>query len=479
MTDAAMSDTDCPLVVDLDGTLVRSDLLHEGLLRLVADQPTKVLSLNSWLAGGKAVFKRHLAEAVTPDIGSLPYDPDILRLLENARGEGRRVALVTASDQAYADQVADHLGLFDEVHGSDGVRNLGGEEKAAFLVERFGRAGFDYIGDSKTDLPVWAEARHALIVSQGHELPAKPAGQVVRVETGRYTTKSLVRALRPHQWLKNSLIALPMFAAFQFEPLTIWAVMLAFACFSLTASGVYVVNDLLDLPADRRHPRKRKRPFAAGDVPIKIGVITAGLLWAVAGLMALLLLPGAFCIVLLIYFAITFAYSLGLKKKAVVDICTLAALYSLRIIAGGAATGIVISPWLLAFAMFLFLALAAIKRQAEMTDLEKTDPTRVTGRPYQVEDLPIIRSIAMSAGYSAVLVMALYINSATALARFPLPEALWLICPLLLYWMTRMVMVTHHGRMTDDPIVFTLSDKVSWAVATAILFVIMIARIGL
>ncbi|MEM9100157.1 MAG: UbiA family prenyltransferase [Pseudomonadota bacterium] len=478
MTDAAKSEKAIPLVVDLDGTLVRSDLLHEGLLRLVSDRPDKIASLGKWLSGGKAQFKRQLAQTVTPDIESLPYDPEILRRIEAAKEDGRPVALVTASDQAYADQVAAHLGHFDEVHGSDGTRNLGGEEKAAFLTERFGKAGFDYIGDSKADLPVWAAARHALIVAQGHDLPAQPAEEVIQVETAPLTTTALIRALRPHQWLKNSLIALPMVAAFQFDGPTLWAVILAFICFSLTASGVYVVNDLLDLPADRRHPRKCKRPFAAGEVPIKTGILTAACLWGVSGLLALALLPWLFCAFLLIYFVITFAYSLGLKKKAVVDICTLAALYSLRIIAGGAATGIVISPWLLAFAMFLFLALAAIKRQAEMTDLEKTDPTRVTGRPYQVEDLPIIRSIAMSSGYSAVLVMALYINSKTAGSRFELPEALWLICPLLLYWMTRMVMVTHQGRMTDDPIVFTLRDKVSWGVGAAIVLSGLAARYG-
>ncbi|MEM8791663.1 MAG: UbiA family prenyltransferase [Pseudomonadota bacterium] len=479
MNEAVTSVPDCPLVVDLDGTLVRTDLLHEGLLRLFASDPTKILSLWGWLSGGKASFKRHVAQSAFPDIESLPFDPEVLRLINAARSEGRQVALVTASDQAYADAVAAHLRLFDEVHGSDGDTNLGGSRKASFLEERFGTGGFDYIGDSSTDLPVWEKARNALIVSRGHDLPARPVEEVIRVETAPHSTKSLIRALRPHQWLKNILIALPMCAAFQFDGPTIWAVLVAFICFSLTASGVYIINDLLDLSADRRHPRKCKRPFAAGEVPIDRGVMTAGLLWVAAALMAALLLPGAFCLVLLIYFVVTAAYSLGLKKKAVLDICTLAALYNLRIIAGAAATSIVISQWLLAFAMFLFLALAAVKRQAEMTDLEKTDPTRATGRPYQVEDLPVIRSIAMSAGYAAVLVMALYINSATAVIIYPLPEALWLICPLLLYWTTRMVMVTHKGRMTDDPIVFTLRDRASWAVGAGISISILVAKIGL
>ncbi|MBY8974427.1 UbiA family prenyltransferase [Rhodobacteraceae bacterium NNCM2] len=468
-----------PLVVDLDGTLLSTDLLHESILQVIAKDPLHALRMPAWLKGGKAAFKRRLTGHTAPDVEALPVNPAVIAEIEAAREAGRPVVLVTASDQIFADMVGEKIGLFDEVHGSDGQRNLGGEVKAAFLVDRYGAGGYDYIGDSRADLPVWEAARHALVVRTPRNLAANPRGEVREIDSAHGGTKALMRALRPHQWLKNILIAVPMLTAYQFDWQTMLMVALAFICFSLTASGVYVVNDLLDLPSDRRHPRKSKRPFAAGEVPIMLGAKTAIGLWLASFVIAIAALPLAFFLTLLVYFIATFAYSLFLKKRAIVDICTLAGLYSLRVIAGGTATGIVISPWLLAFAMFFFLALAAIKRQAEMTDLAHTDPTRKTGRPYEVEDLPIIRDIAMAGGFSSVLVMALYINSATAMKRFPLPEALWLICPLLLYWVIRMVMVTHRRRMTDDPIVFALRDKVSCAVALGIILSAIIAWTGL
>lgn len=470
---------DVPLVVDLDGTLTTTDLLHEGILSLVARSPLAAFSLPFWLGDGKAGFKRRVAEAACPDIATLPLNEAVLQEIDAARSAGRRVVLATASDQIYADAIGRHLDLFDEVHGSDGVRNLGGSEKAAFLEDRFGRAGYDYIGDSATDLPVWAAGRTGIVVDAGHGLNVDAPGGVREIAAGPRSPAALIRALRPHQWLKNALIAVPMLAAYQFDFATLALVSIAIIAFSLTASGVYIINDLLDLPADRRHPRKSQRPFAAGQVAVSTGIITALALWLGALLLALIALPAQFLLVLGLYFVATFAYSLFLKKRAILDICTLAGLYCMRIIAGGAAAGIFISPWLLAFSMFFFLALAAIKRQAEMTDLAHTDPERKTGRPYEVDDLPVIRNIAMSGGYAAVLVMALYINSETAVARFPLPEALWLICPLLLYWMTRLVMVTHRRRMTDDPIIFALRDWVSWGVAVGVLGAAVVARVGL
>lgn len=467
-----------PLVVDLDGSLARTDLLHEGLAAHLSTAPHHLLTMLARLNAGKAPFKRWLADQTVPDLEHLPMNDAVVTAIDAARAAGRPVALVTASDQIYADAVAARMGIFDEVHGSDGERNLGGTAKAAFLVERFGRAGFDYIGDSKADLPVWAEARHALPVGPARNLPIQTTGEILPLDGGG-DPKSVIRALRPHQWLKNMLIALPMLTALQVDLPTILMVLAAFICFSLTASSVYVVNDILDLASDRRHPRKSKRPFAAGEVSIATGMKVAGLCASVAFLLAVAVLPLVFLLVLAAYYVATFAYSLLLKKRAVIDICTLAGLYSIRVIAGGAATGIVLSPWLLAFSMFIFLALAAVKRQAELVDQLHTDPDRKTGRPYEVEDLPIVRTIAMSAGHAAVLVLALYINSQTAVRQYALPEAFWLACPLMLYWLIRMVMVTHRRRMTDDPIVFALRDRVSWGVMGAVFVAAAVAKVGL
>ncbi|MEM8699241.1 MAG: UbiA family prenyltransferase, partial [Pseudomonadota bacterium] len=333
------------------------------------------------------------------------------------------------------------------------------------------------IGDSKADLPVWAAARTALVVGKAAKLPVKAEGAVETLP-GAGSTKAVIKAMRPHQWLKNALIFVPALAAVQFDPGTLAMALLAFACFSLIASSVYIINDILDLGSDRRHPRKCKRPFAAGDVAIKDGIVLAGGLFVTAFLAAILFAPMAFVVVLAIYYALTFGYSLILKHKSVLDICTLAGLYSIRVVAGGAACAIYLSPWLLAFSMFVFLSLAAVKRQAEMVDLLNTDPKRKTGRPYEVDDLPVIRSIAMSAGYAAVLVLALYIQSQTAIAQYEVPEAFWMACPILLYWLTRMVMVTHRGGMSDDPIVFALRDKTSWAVIGLCFLAAVVAKVG-
>ncbi|MEM0924301.1 MAG: UbiA family prenyltransferase [Pseudomonadota bacterium] len=466
-----------PLIVDLDGTLLRTDMLHEALTVHLGAKPLDLLAMPGRLKAGKAGFKRWLAGEVTPEIETLPLNQAVIAKIEEARDAGRRVELVTASDQSYADKIAAHLVLFDAAHGSDGSRNLGGEAKAAFLVERFGKGGYDYIGDSKADLPVWASARTALVVGKAAKLPVQAEGAVETLP-GAGSTKAVIKAMRPHQWLKNALIFVPALAAVQFDLGTLAMAFLAFACFSLIASSVYIINDILDLGSDRRHPRKCKRPFAAGDVAIKDGIVLAGGLFVTAFLAAILFAPMAFVVVLAIYYALTFGYSLILKHKSVLDICTLAGLYSIRVVAGGAACAIYLSPWLLAFSMFVFLSLAAVKRQAEMVDLLNTDPKRKTGRPYEVDDLPVIRSIAMSAGYAAVLVLALYIQSQTAIAQYEVPEAFWMACPILLYWLTRMVMVTHRGGMSDDPIVFALRDKTSWAVIGLCFLAAVVAKVG-
>ncbi|MEM0945047.1 MAG: UbiA family prenyltransferase [Pseudomonadota bacterium] len=319
--------------------------------------------------------------------------------------------------------------------------------------------------------------RHAYTVGRAQRLSVSAGGEVKPLG-GPGPRGAWLRAIRPHQWLKNALIAVPMLTAFQLEATTLAMVLVAFVCFSLTASSVYLINDLLDLADDRRHPRKSKRPFAAGDLGIRDGLFLAAGLIVSAFSLALAAMPLGFIAVLGIYYAATFAYSLALKRRSVLDVCTLAGLYSMRVIAGGVATGIHLSPWLLAFSMFIFLSLAAVKRQAEMTDLLNTDPTRKTGRPYEVEDLPVIRSIAMSAGYASVLVMALYVNSSEAISRLAVPEAIWLICPLLLYWVTRMVLVTHRGQMTDDPIVFAIRDRTSTVVVLLMVAAAALARVG-
>jgi 4-hydroxybenzoate polyprenyltransferase/phosphoserine phosphatase len=473
-----VQDGDVVLACDLDGTLCRTDTLHEAVLALVARRPAAVFQLIGWAAGGKAALKDRVAEAVVIPGDALPLNEDVVAELRAARAAGRRTALVTASDRRQAEAVASATGLFDEVHATGNGQNLKGAEKARFLAERFGAGGYDYLGDAAADVPVWAGARQAITVgatARTRRLAEAANASVRHISLPAGRSAAMLRAIRPHQWSKNLLLFVPMLAAH--DPGALWQVLLGFIAFCLTASAVYVINDLVDLQADRAHPRKRKRPFAAGTLSAATGIgMSVGLL---AAAVALGLFTGnpLFVGVLALYLAATFAYSLWLKRKLLVDVLMLAALYTVRIIAGGAAAGIVLSPWLLGLSMFLFLSLAAVKRQAELMDQLATGRDS-SGRAYTVDDLPILRGMALASGHAAVMVMALYISSDAVQTLYGRPWLLWLVCPLLLYWNLRMVMTAHRGRMTDDPIVFAARDRVSLMVVALTVAVAVLAAAG-
>lgn len=450
------------LVADLDGTLCRTDTLHEAILRRLAANPASILRMIGWLFQGKRAFKDHMARAgiVAPD--ELVYRPEVIEALNSARAEGRRTALVSASDHRQVQAIADHFGIFDDIQGSTPERNLKADEKAAYLTETYGKGGFEYIGDSRADLVVWSQAAKAVTVNAGPALAraaeAACPGGATHIAPPENKLRHMVRAMRPHQWSKNGLLFVPLLASHNLAPLG--SVLLGVLAFCLTASTVYVINDLLDLPADRAHPRKCKRPFASGKLSAGDGLAMAGVMVVLAMILGLATGNPSFLGVLLAYFVATFAYSLLLKRKLIIDVLTLAGLYTIRIVAGGAAAGIVLSPWLLSLSMFLFLALAAIKRQAELED-QKVTGRSSSGRAYEVEDLPILRGTALAATQAAVVVMTLYISSADVQLLYTQPQALWLICPLLLYWLLRMIMKAHRGEMSDDPIVFAATDRVS------------------
>jgi 4-hydroxybenzoate polyprenyltransferase/phosphoserine phosphatase len=457
------------LVVDMDHTLVKTDTLHESIIQSISKNPINLLSMLGWLTRGKAVFKRHLADRCLADVETLPINSSVLGYIRQEREKGRPVALVSAADHRQAEALAAHLGLFDEIHGtgadSVGEKNLRGENKAAFLVSRYGEGGFDYIGDDRVDLPVWAVARRAITVGANARLRARVAATAADVEhldpPGSIVIRAaaLLRAMRPHQWIKNILVFAPIAAAQDLSGLGLAIV--AFAVFNLAASSVYLINDLMDLRADRVHPRKRKRPLAAGDLTIHHGVVGAAVLLMMAFTLSVALAPPLFVGALTLYCVATLAYSLLLKRKLIIDILSLAGLYTMRILAGAAATNVVLSPWMLGFSMFLFLSLAATKRQAELADQLSRGRVETAGRAYRTDDLPVLRGVAISAGQAAVLIFALYINSPPVTVLYSRPELLWLVCPVLLYWVTRMVMMTHRGHMTDDPIIFAARDRMS------------------
>ncbi len=438
-------------------------MLIESALNLLRRNPLYALRFVGWLLRGKAHLKREIAARSDVDVALLPYEPRMLDLLRDAHAQRKRV-LCTASDQKFADAVAAHVGSFDEVLASDGVRNLSGANKGETLRERYGERGFDYAGNATPDLLVWRHARSAIVVNASASL-AKKAAQVAPVEREFAREGSSLRiwfkALRLHQWLKNALVFLPLLAAHRLlDPGSIGLALLAFLCFGLCASGVYVLNDLLDLESDRNHPRKRLRPFAAGTLPLQSGLIAAPVLTLISFALAFVLAP-KFALVLFGYWLLTLAYSFKLKRIAMLDTVVLASLYTVRIVAGTVAIHVALSFWLLAFSMFLFLSLAMIKRYTELHSLLQQGRNRTDGRGYEVDDLSLIQSLGGSSGYLAVLVLALYINSTASEALYKHPQILWLLCPLLLYWISRIWLKTHRGRMHDDPVVFALTDRVS------------------
>ncbi len=455
--------TETVLVVDLDGTLLRSDMLFECFWAATANDWRAPIHAFAAYKDGKPALKRVLAEAGRPDIARLPYDPNVIEYVERHKAAGGRTALVTATDQDLAQSVAHHLGIFDDVYGTTADRNLKGEVKAAFLVETFGEDGFVYIGDSTADLPVWEKAKGAVTVGASASLrnaagAANP--NVTHLSSPEPLFRPVLKAMRLHQWLKNALIFVPLVASLNFSWLGFLQCILAFLIFGLVASSGYVLNDLLDLGPDRAHLRKRNRPMASGRLPVPKGTALFPILLG-AGLFLSLFLGLAFTGAILFYFIMTMSYSLWLKRKVMVDICVLAGLYTLRIVAGALATGIVPSIWLLALSMFFFFSLAAVKRQAELVDMKDSGKSSIAGRGYRLDDLGIVTQIALSSGLVSVLVMAMYLNEASVTLRYSTPVLLWGVNVVMLYWITRMVFVTHRGRMHDDPLIFAVTDRTS------------------
>jgi 4-hydroxybenzoate polyprenyltransferase len=420
-----------------------------------------VVNLDGALLRSSMALERFWASKI--DCSLLPYDRDVISYIEQWRAAGGNTVLVTASDQSLADEISGHLGLFDEAYGSNEKQDLTDRGKADFLAARFAGDGFAYMGGTASDLIVWEKAAKAITVNAPQTLKNRVEGIAQDVEHLSFRTPSIkpcLQALRAHQWLKNVLVFAPMIAAHQFTFITFSQSVLAFIAFSLIASSAYVLNDLLDLSADRAHPRKRNRPLASGALALGHGALMAPALFLL-GFMAALSLGLEFALVMLGYYSITTAYSVYLKRLIIIDVCTLAGLYVMRIAAGGVATNIPLSVWLLAFAMFFFFALAAVKRQTELVDGVATGNPTAQGRGYEAGDLLIFANMATASGYVSVLVLALYLNSPAVLDLYSAPATLWGICLVILYWLSRMIMVAHRGHMHDDPVVFAAKDRTS------------------
>lgn len=469
-----------PLIVDLDGTLIKTDLLVETASIFLVRNPFYFWRLLSWWKEGKSVLKARLAQSIRIDAAVLPYNQDLLVWIREEKVKGRRVILATASHMLLATQVAEHLQLFDEVIATTESSNLKSNVKRDALVSRFGERGFDYVGNDWSDVIVWRSAAKAHIVSGSTRLIDKVQalgnlGLILR-EGRPPLVASLVKAIRPHQWMKNLLIFIPLLAAHRYgDTRSILFAVYAFLAFGLTASSVYLFNDLVDVNDDRHHSSKRERPFASGQLSLATGWLAWPALLSVAFSISVLTLPWLFTGSLAFYFVATVAYSLRLKQVPMIDVMTLATLYTQRIIAGGFAIAVPLSFWLLSFSMFIFLSLAFIKRYSELLAARKARRSdNIRGRGYRAHDMDLIATLGSSSGYIAVLVLALYIQDSHTAKLYDAPQFIWMTCPLLLYWVSRAWLITHRGQMHDDPIVFALKDRISWVVTAlfAVLFVL-------
>ena len=478
--DAAGTALAIPLCIDLDGTLVRTDMLYEAALDVAKRDPLALMKAPLWLRQGKAMVKYRIGELSRLDVSRLPYRQEVLDLIKQARAHARPVMLVIGAAPQIAHAIAAHLGLFDEVLCSDSTHNLSSHNKARLLVERFGSQGFDYVGNHRDDLAVWRAARHVVVVSNNDRLFAEAGrhGQTThRITRPRSGMPPLLKSLRPHQWVKNLLVFVPVLAGHQLGDVALLLnAILAAIAFSLSASSVYIVNDLFDLRDDRAHKSKSKRPFASGDAPIIAGLATAPVLLLTALAIALLL-PPLFLVTLLVYMLLTSAYSFRLKRQVILDVILLAGLYTIRVIAGSAATQILPSFWLLAFAMFVFFSLALVKRYTELLG-RPVETGALPGRGYVAGDMAVLMSLGTSSALMSVLVLALYIASPQVMATYEEPMWLWLLPPAMLYWTSRLWMKTQRGEVHDDPVVFAIRDRQSILIVLLLAPVLAAARLG-
>lgn len=468
-----------PLCVDLDGTLLRTDLLYEALLELLFRNPVALLTLPLLLLRGIAQFKARVAALVTPDYDTLPLREPVLDLVRRHVERGGRAYLVSASPQTWVEGVAARTGLFEDALGSGPERNLKGANKGEEIRRRYGATAC-YVGDSTADTAVWARVEAAVVV--GSPALDRAAAAVTEVR-GRIPAepvgfRALTRALRLHQWAKNGLVFIPLFMSLQVATsAAIAQTFVAFIALGVLASSTYIVNDLGDLKADRRHRSKRLRPLPSGTLPIPraLALVAAGVV--TGALLAITLLPPAVGACLLAYTVLTLAYSFRLKRFALLDALVLAALFTLRLLTGAALLVDELPYWLLIFSMCFFFSLALVKRYTELaSQLAGDDTTLLPGRGYCPADRPLVLALGAAAAVASSVVFAIYlINSHFSLDVYSQPNWLWLGNATIFYWLMRTWLLAIRGRMNDDPVLFAVRDPASIAMGGIVLVSILLA----
>lgn len=465
-----------PLCVDLDGTLVKLDTLWQSIFMLLRKNPFHLLHMVRWALSGPAHLKQEVMQRVELNPTGLPYNPILLDFLRKEKEAGRKLLLTTAANEKAAQAIAEHLDCFDQVLASTSGHNLKAERKLHAIQKSC--STFSYAGDSAADLPIWDEAEEIILVNPSQKVRRKMAKKATHVLEDRPSTlKSWIRSIRINQWTKNLLIFVPILLGHQWsDPSTALHALVAFFSFSFMASAIYLLNDLFDISADQLHPRKRNRPLASGNLPLTTGLFSIPLL-IMASMILGLSLSWHFCAILLIYLLLTTLYSSLIKTLAIFDVLTLTGLFTLRIFAGASATLILLSPWLIVFSVFFFLSLALVKRVAELKELEKSGDasSKAEGRGYTVRDLPLLLALGACSGFQAVQVFTLYINSDKAIKLYSNPVLLWMLCPLLLFWLSRIWLLVWRGRIKDDPLHFAAADVPTYLIGILSILIILTA----
>jgi 4-hydroxybenzoate polyprenyltransferase/phosphoserine phosphatase len=459
-----------PLYVDLDGTLTYTDLLFESVLLLIKQNALYALLCFFWLMRGRGYLKAQIASRVTLNVALLPYNNHVLKYLHQQRALGRRLILASASSRLLVQRVADHLGIFDAVLGSDETVNLKSGNKLRAIEQDAGECGFAYAGNGSADLAVWKKAAEIVVVNASSSVVRQAQNMqapALVIAPRPFSFRTVFKALRLHQWAKNALLFVPLMAAHEMDPARWMTTLTAFIAFGMCASATYIVNDLFDLASDRAHPRKQLRPFASAALSIPFGMALVLILLPVSLGLAEVISP-AFFGMMLLYIVVTLFYSARLKQTAIVDVLILASLYTHRVLAGGVASDVVVSNWLLAVSLFIFLSLALVKRCAELEFMSGDGHVSLAGRGYRSTDLPYLISMGIASGFVAVMLLALYVDSQVGGAMYPHAEILWMILPVTLYWIMRLWLKISRMEIHDDPLLFAITDRASWIVAGVI-----------
>jgi 4-hydroxybenzoate polyprenyltransferase/phosphoserine phosphatase len=470
------------IVVDLDGTLIKTDILWESLLLLAKQKPFKFLIAPLWLLSGKSYFKKRIFDYVSPDVSVFPYNEELLSFLQKSKEEGKTLILASATDERIVKQVSEHLHLFDSAFGTTANNNLKGKHKLELINHICNGNRFDYVGNEKADIPIWHASEKAYAVTNSKKLIDKipKKSDKIHIFSPPRNLKTYLKALRPHQWVKNILLFVPLVLSHEITSVDrIFDILISFFAMSLCASSIYILNDLLDIESDRYHSKKKNRPFAAGLISVPSGLAMSCLLLFISFLVGLLLLSHQFIIALLSYFILTTIYSLFLKKYLLLDVITLSALYSLRVYAGSVAISIFLTPWLIAFSSFFFLSLAFLKRYVELKEIEFGIYKKLKGRSYISDDIQVVQTSGITSGYMSVLIFYLYITNSKEVAELYSNQMwLWFIGPFLIYWLTRIWILAKRGNVDSDPILFAIKDGTSWIIGIVISTIILLGALS-